>query len=339
MRRVKNVAAIFFFACMLGFAPIAHAAQATKTGKSPGTAAKSSKRVAVTYKKNRNGAKKSLKPVKAAAAAAAVPAIVEINNTHAASGPDLKSNAALVFDAEEGTILYGKNIDQVSAIASITKLMTAMVVLDAELPLDEPIRIDKADIDTLKHTGSRLRVGSVFSRRDLLHMALMSSENRAAAALGRTYPGGTDAFVARMNAKAHELGMHNTRFAEPTGLSSQNVSTAEDLAKLVRESLDYPLIREFTTTPTAQIHSFDNGHVYGFSNSNGLVRASNWQIDVSKTGYIAEAGQCLVMQARILGRPIIIVLLDSWGKYTRIGDANRIRKWLKGGVLLAGNSS
>jgi D-alanyl-D-alanine endopeptidase (penicillin-binding protein 7) len=179
----------------------------------------------------------------------------------------------------------------------------------------------------------------VFTRRDLLHMALMSSENRAASALGRAYPGGSDAFVARMNEKAHELGMHSSRFAEPTGLSSQNVSTADDLALLVRASLDYPLIREFTTTPSAQIHTADTGHVYGFSNSNGLVRTSTWQIDVSKTGYISEAGQCLVMQARIRDRPIIIVLLDSWGKYTRIGDANRIKKWLESSTLLAGHSS
>ncbi|RPI44060.1 MAG: peptidase S11, partial [Betaproteobacteria bacterium] len=203
-------------------------------------------------------------------------------------------------------------------------------------PLDESIRIERADIDMLKHTGSRLRIGAVFSRRDLLHLALMSSENRAASALGRNYPGGLDAFVLKMNAKATELGMRNSRFVEPTGLSSENVSTAEDLALMVRASLAYPLIRDFSTAPSAQIHTADTGQAYGFSNSNGLVRTAAWQIDVSKTGYISEAGQCLVMQARIMDKPIIIVLLDSWGKYTRIGDANRIKKWLEGGALAAG---
>lgn len=273
------------------------------------------------------------KPAKARATKAVAVSAAEVR------GPALKSSGVVVLDPTTGETLYAKNADQPAPIASITKLMTAMVVLDAELPLEESIRIDKADIDTLKHTGSRLRIGSVFTRRDLLHMALMSSENRAASALGRSYPGGTDAFVARMNEKAHELGMNSSRFAEPTGLSSQNVSTADDLALLVRASLEYPLIREFTTTPSAQILTADTGHVYGFSNSNGLVRTSTWQIDVSKTGYISEAGQCLVMQARIRDRPIIIVLLDSWGKYTRIGDANRIKKWLESTTLLAGHAS
>jgi serine-type D-Ala-D-Ala endopeptidase (penicillin-binding protein 7) len=330
---VKNVAFIVFFAFALGCNGVACAAQAGKNGKA--SAAKSgAKRVTVSYKKN--GEKSA---VKAAAAAAAVVTTVEVNGTQAAQGPELKSSAALVLDVADGTTLYGKNTGQVSAIASITKLMTAMVVLEADLPLDESIRIDKADIDTLKHTGSRLRIGSVFSRRDLLHMALMSSENRAASALGRNYPGGAEAFVARMNAKAHELGMLNTRFVEPTGLSSANVSTADDLALLVRATLDYPLIREYTTTPSAQIHTADSGHVYGFGNSNGLVRTPSWHIDVSKTGYIAEAGQCLVMQARIRDRPVIIVLLDSWGKYTRIGDANRIKKWLESTALAEGPAS
>jgi D-alanyl-D-alanine endopeptidase (penicillin-binding protein 7) len=311
------------------------AAQAAKSGKSvKGATAKSAKRVSVSYKQDGTKTVKKAATKHAIKTAPAVTSVI-VNGTQAEDGPDLKSAAALVYDASDGTVLYGKNIAQVSAIASITKLMTAMVVLDADLSLDEPIRIDKADIDHLKHTGSRLRIGSVFSRHDLLHMALMSSENRAASALGRSYPGGTDAFVARMNAKARELGMRHSHFVEPTGLSSENVSTAEDLALLVQASLDYPLIREFTTTAKAQIHTADSGHTYGFLNSNGLVRGSSWQIDVTKTGYISEAGQCLVMQARILDRPIIIVLLDSWGKYTRIGDANRIRKWLEGAALLA----
>lgn len=328
---MKNVASIVIVVLALAWSAPGFGAQASKN-KAASAAKSSGKRVSVSYKKN--GAKTVAKP--AATAPVVIP--VEVNGTHAPSGPELKSSAALVFDAADGAILYGKNIDQVSAIASITKLMTAMVVLDAELPLDEPIRIEKADIDTLKHTGSRVRIGSVFSRRDLLHMALMSSENRAASALGRNYPGGLETFVAAMNAKAREIGMHHTSFVEPTGLSSENVSTAKDLALLVRASLDYPLIREFTTTPSAQIRTLNNGAVYGFNNSNRLVRGSSWQIDVSKTGYISEAGQCLVMQARIHERPIIIILLDSWGKYTRIGDANRVRKWLESNDLLAGHS-
>jgi D-alanyl-D-alanine endopeptidase (penicillin-binding protein 7) len=330
--RVKNVALILVMTCALGF-DVPAAAQGAKPAKSAAAPKANGKRVAVSYKKD--GAKPA---VKAAAATAAVVTSVEVNGASGVA-PDIKSSAALVLDVAEGTTLYGKNTGQISAIASITKLMTAMVVLDADLSLEESIRIEKADIDTLKHTGSRLRIGAAFSRRDLLHLALMSSENRAASALGRNFPGGLDGFVARMNAKAAEIGMRHSRFVEPTGLSSENVSTAEDLALLVRASFDYPLIREFTTTPSAQIHA-ESGQVYGFGNSNGLVRTPAWQIDVSKTGYISEAGQCLVMQARIRDRPIIIVLLDSWGKYTRIGDANRIKKWLESSSLwLAGHSS
>jgi D-alanyl-D-alanine endopeptidase (penicillin-binding protein 7) len=235
---VNNVAAPFIVIFMLVWTAMPYAAQTEKSAKPAVSAKNTSKRVSVSYKKNGG---KTVKKAAVTAAPAAVTA-VEVNGTLAAHGPDLKSSTVLVFDAVDGTVLYGKNTGQVSAIASITKLMTAMVVLDAELPLDESIRIDNADIDKLKHTGSRLRIGSVFARRDLLHMALMSSENRAASALGRSYPGGIDAFVARMNEKARELGMHSSRFAEPTGLSSQNVSTADDLALLVRASLDYPLI-------------------------------------------------------------------------------------------------
>ncbi len=320
-----------------GSGEIAWAAQTPKVSvKSNAVAKKSPKRVNVTYSKN--GGKKAAAGAASASAALAAKA-ADDNAPWSPDGPDLKSSAALVLDAVDGMTLYGKNTTQVSAIASITTLMTAMVVLDADLPLEESIRIDRADIDTLKHTGSRLRIGSAFTRRDLLHLALMSSENRAASALGRNYPGGLSAFVAKMNAKAQELGMRNSRFVEPTGLSSENVSTAEDLALMVRASLDYPLIRDFSTAPSAQVHAADTGQAYGFANSNGLVRTANWQIDVSKTGYIAEAGQCLVMQARIRDRPIIIVLLDSWGRYTRIADANRIKKWLEGGTLLAAGHS
>lgn len=330
---MKNAVSIILALCLVGAAPSALAAQNPRTAVKPAAAAKKpAKRVEVSYRK------KGAKTVTArAAATAAAAAEAQADNGFPLGGPDLKSSSALVLDAADGTTLYAKNTTQVSAIASITKLMTAMVVLDAGLPLDEAIKIERADIDTLKHTGSRLRIGVSFTRHDLLHLALMSSENRAASALGRNYPGGLDAFVAKMNAKAAALGMRASRFVEPTGLSSENVSTAEDLALMVKASMDYPLIREFSTSPSGQFHTADTHQLYGFSNSNGLVRAPAWQIDVSKTGYISEAGQCLVMQVRIKDRPVVIVLLDSWGKYTRLGDANRVKKWLEGGTLLAGH--
>lgn len=246
----------------------------------------------------------------------------------AAGLPVLKSAAALVVDLSDGQTIYGKNTQNVTPIASITKLMTSMVVLDANLPLEETIYIDSADFDVVKHTNSRLGAGTGLPRRDMLRLALMSSENRAAASLGRAYPGGSAAFIAAMNRKAVELGMWNTRFVDPTGLSSENVSTAEDLVKMVKGAYEYPLIREFTTTPAHEIETV-GGRSMQFRNSNGLVKNSTWEIGLSKTGYISEAGRCLVMQAIIAARPVVIVLLDSWGKHTRIGDANRIKKWLE----------
>ena len=240
----------------------------------------------------------------------------------------LKSSAALVVDLEGGHTIFGKNTQSITPIASITKLMTAMVVLDASLPLEETLHIDSGDLDFVKHTNSRLGVGTGLPRRDMLRLALMSSENRAAASLGRAYPGGGEAFIAAMNRKAVELGMWNTRFVDPTGLSSENVSTADDLVKMVKGAYQYPLIREFTTTPTHEVETVA-GRNLQFRNSNGLVKNSTWEIGLSKTGYISEAGRCLVMQATIAARPVIIVLLDSWGRQTRIGDANRIKKWME----------
>jgi D-alanyl-D-alanine endopeptidase (penicillin-binding protein 7) len=245
-------------------------------------------------------------------------------------GLHLRSQAALIFDAERGQVLFHKNADSVMPIASITKLMTAMVVLDANLPLHEEIVIEEADVDTLKNTRSRLRVGSSLTRHNMLRLALMSSENRAAAALGRSYPGGIRAFVEAMNRKAFELGMGNSYFVDSTGLNSANVSTARDLAKLVDAADDYDLIREFSTTAEHVVLA-DEDRILQFTNSNNLVRSGSWDIVVSKTGFLSEAGRCLVMQARITGKPIIIVLLDSWGKNTRIGDANRIKKWMETG--------
>jgi D-alanyl-D-alanine endopeptidase (penicillin-binding protein 7) len=249
----------------------------------------------------------------------------------AAGLPSLKSSIALVVDLIDGQTIYGKNVEHVSPIASITKLMTAMVALDAELPLEETIVIDQADVDQLKHTASRLTVGTGLPRADMLRLALMSSENRAAASLSRAYPGGREAFIAAMNRKAIEIGMFNSRFVDSTGLSSENVSTAQDLAKMVKAAYDYPLIRQFTTTSSHEVAT-TRGRSLQFRNSNGLVKSPSWEIGLSKTGFISEAGRCLVMQAQIAARPVVIVLLDSWGKNTRIGDANRIKKWLESRV-------
>ena len=243
-------------------------------------------------------------------------------------GPNLKSAAAIVIEQGGGQVFYAKNIESVVPIASITKLMTAMVVLDAQLPLHERVTVTAADLDDIKGTRSRLKLGTTLTRAELLHLALMSSENRAAAALGRTYPGGSHAFVAAMNQKAVELGMWRSRFVDGTGLSSDNVSTAQDLVKLVEAAYKYPLIREYTTHPDHRLQ-LANGKFITYRNSNGLVKNPEWTIGLSKTGYISEAGRCLVIQARIAARPVIIVLLDSWGRLTRIGDANRIKRWME----------
>lgn len=241
--------------------------------------------------------------------------------------PELRSSSAFVID-QAGRTLYAKNITAVQPIASITKLMTAMVVLDAKLDLNELVAITEEDVDGLKHTRSRLQVGTILSRDDMLRLALMASENRAASALARAYPGGFPAFLKAMNRRAVELGMMSTHFLDSTGLNRENVSTAEDLAKLVVAAHRYPLIQQYTTLTEYSVRS-NSGRLLSFRNSNGLIRSDDWHIDVSKTGYIQEAGRCLVMQARIAATPVIIVLLDSWGKYTRIADANRVKKWVE----------
>jgi len=241
---------------------------------------------------------------------------------------NLKSTAVLVVEQGGQRVLYAKNVETVVPIASITKLMTALVVVESGLPLDERIAISAEDKDGIKGTRSRLKPGTELTRGDLLRLALMASENRAAAALTRAYSGGSRAFVAAMNHKAVELGMWRTRFVDGTGLSSKNVSTAQDLARLVGAVYRQPLIREYTTDTQYTVR-LANGRKMQFSNSNRLVRNSGWEIGLSKTGYISEAGRCLVMQAQIGATPVIIVLLDSWGKLTRIGDANRIKKWIE----------
>ena len=253
----------------------------------------------------------------------------------------LRSAAALVQDADTGEIVIGKNTDAVVPIASITKLMTAMVTLDRGLDMEEPITLNREDAVAMKGTRSRLRTGLTLTRGDLLLLALMASENRAAAALGRSYPGGMEAFVDAMNAKAAVLDMSESRFVEPTGLSPANVSTASDLAKLVRAAHEYTMIREFSTKDRATVKvgmGRSKVRPLSYGNTNGLVRSHYWEIGLSKTGYISEAGRCLVMQVRLADKDLIVVLLDSWGKHSRIGDANRIRKWLENGAVLGRSS-
>jgi serine-type D-Ala-D-Ala endopeptidase (penicillin-binding protein 7) len=220
-----------------------------------------------------------------------------------------------------------KNSEAVVPIASIPKLMTAMVILERGLDLEQRIVLSREDIDSVKVMRSRLRTGTALTREELLMLALMASENRAAAALGRTYPGGMPAFVTAMNAKAETLGMTDSHFVEPTGLSPANVASARDLAKLVRAAHAYPLIREYSTRGKARVMSFRRP--LNFVNTNALVHSSYWEIDLSKTGYISQAGRCLVMQVRMADKDLIVVLLNSWGKRSRIGDANRIRAWLE----------
>jgi D-alanyl-D-alanine endopeptidase (penicillin-binding protein 7) len=247
-----------------------------------------------------------------------------LHNT--ADSLDLKSGVALVMDQDTNEVLFSKNSDTVLPIASLTKLMTAVIITEANLPLDQVLAVTDDDVDTEKFSSSRLKVGTRLSREEMLHLALMSSENRAAHVLGRTYPGGLDVFVSEMNRKAQELGMHDTHYVEPTGLSSRNQSSAHDLAILVKAAHEHQIIRELSTSLEYQVE-VANRQVQ-FRNTNGLVRSPAWDIGLQKTGYISEAGRCLVMQAKMAGRHLIMVFLDSAGKYSRIGDAERVRRWV-----------
>lgn len=239
----------------------------------------------------------------------------------------LQSRAVLVMRADTGEVLYRKNAEETLPIASITKLMTAMVVLDAKQSLDAPIRITNAEIDRLRGSSSRLAIGTTVTRRQALILALMSSENRAAAALLRNYPGGKAAGVAAMNRKAKALGMTHSRFVEATGLSGDNRSTPSDLARMVKAASRYPDIRKFSTMRELTVKVGRYPTLY--RNSNPLVRNPSWNIDITKTGYLSEAGRCLVMQTTIRGMPVVMVLMNSWGTYTRVGDAGRVRRWLE----------
>jgi D-alanyl-D-alanine endopeptidase (penicillin-binding protein 7) len=247
---------------------------------------------------------------------------------HSVDDPlSLSASVALVVDQSTNEVLFSKNDDAVLPIASLTKLMTGLVVADARLPLDEEITITREDIDTLKGSRSRLAVGARLTRGELMHLALMSSENRAAHALGRTHPGGIDQFVQEMNQKAAVLGMTDSRFVDPTGLSSRNQSSARDLATLAAAAYNQPIMRELSTSPGYRLAV--GRKTLQYNNSNGLVRSDNWDIGLQKTGYISEAGRCLVMQATVAGREVIMVFLDSVGKVGRLRDAERVRHWME----------
>jgi serine-type D-Ala-D-Ala endopeptidase (penicillin-binding protein 7) len=240
---------------------------------------------------------------------------------------DLKSGVALVIDQDTNEVLFNKNAATVLPIASLTKLMTGVVLSEARLPMNEPITITQDDVDTEKGSRSRLTVGTTLTRAEMLHLALMSSENRAANALGRTYPGGLPEFVRLMNAKAKQLGMRATRYVEPTGLSSQNQSSAQDLAVLVNAAYKDQVVREYSTSPGYEVAV--GARTLQYNTTNRLVKNPEWEIGLQKTGYISEAGQCLVMQTKIAGRKLIMVFLDSAGKLSRLGDAERVRRWVE----------
>jgi D-alanyl-D-alanine endopeptidase (penicillin-binding protein 7) len=241
--------------------------------------------------------------------------------------PGLRSASAFVV-AENGQVIYGKDIDTVRPIASITKLMTAIVILDSGVDLDEKITVTKDDRDLVQLTGSRLEYGATLKRREMILLAIMSSENRAATALGRTYPGGMEVFVGEMNRKAAELGMQNSHFADPAGLAAENTSTARDLMKMVTAAQQYELIRKASTTTRLEVRPYKQRGPLVYGNTNRLLKNKSWDIALSKTGYINEAGRCLVMQAIIKGERVSIILLNSFGKLTPFGDSNRLRKWM-----------
>ena len=267
-------------------------------------------------------------PVRAVAYAPARQSFGQMAGLHDVTDPlDLKSSVALVVDQETHEVLLSKNDHAVLPIASLTKLMTGLIISQARLPMDEMLTITQDDVDTEKGSSSRLRVGASLTRGEMLHLALMSSENRAAHALGRTYPGGLAAFVTQMNVKAKLLGMADTKYVEPTGLSSRNQSSARDLAVLVNVAHGDPLVRELSTSPGYEVAQ--GPRTLQYNNTNRLVKSPAWEIGLQKTGYISEAGQCLVMQAEVAGRKLIMVFLDSAGKFSRLADAERVRHWVE----------
>lgn len=356
---IKSALGVVISLCVLAFAPTAHAEKVAKTSKvaKAGTSAKKQvqkksgavRKAAASHRaKNKALAASKAKAPKTAvvirskhksgyervAYTPSVPAVAPVYTAGDLAGLNatrdplaLHSNVALVMDQANSQVLFEKNATVALPIASLTKLMTSLVVVEARQNLDEVLEVTADDIDREKNSSSRLRVGAQLTRDNMLHIALMSSENRAASALGRNYPGGLPAFVAAMNAKARALGMTDTHFADSTGLSSRNIASARDLAKLVVAAYQHPIIRQYSTDPKYAVDT--GGHMLHYINSNRLVMSSDWDIGLQKTGYISEAGRCLVMQAKIEGRPVVMVFLDSKGKMSRLGDAGRIRKWLE----------
>lgn len=324
-------------------APTAHAGERKKaqaSAKKEQVSSAKSKRAVAPRKTASNNAKAvrvTAKMAKAPTRVAYVPAkpsFGQMAGLHQSTDPlELKSSVALVIDQDTHEVLLSKNDHAVLPIASLTKLMTGMIISQAKLPMDEPITITQDDVDTEKGSSSRLTVGTTLTRGELLHLALMSSENRAAHALGRTYPAGLEAFVSQMNAKAKLLGMTDTRYVEPTGLSSKNQSSARDLATLVNVAHGDPLLRELSTSPGYEVAV--GRRTLQYNNTNGLVKNPTWDIGLQKTGYISEAGRCLVMQTQIAGRKLIMVFLDSAGKFSRLGDAERVRHWVESMPALA----
>lgn len=321
MKRTLRKFILLYISFALCLAPVVADAATDKKHRQVAKQSKSSSKYkTVKYKSSATRVKTRLPARKAVAA---------VDHYDGTTPLKLASAKALVMNQLTGEVLFAKNTNLPTPIASVTKLMTAMVMLDAHLPMDELLYISDEDVDYLKHTTSRLSVGTMLTRGELLQLALMASENRAASALGRHYPGGANAFVKAMNHKAKLLGMGSTRFVDATGLDSNNISTAEDLVKMVDAAYHYPEIRQVSTLPSQEITLYGRQNPLNFVNTNALVRGGKWDIGLSKTGFINEAGRCLVMQAQISGQPVIIVLLDSAGKLTRIGDANRIRKWVE----------
>ena len=315
----KKLLSVALFTAAFAFGTGALALNVTNDNGNPSAGSRGKTKAAV---------KRVVKRVAAASAVPAKPSFGEVAGLHAARDTlALKSSVALVIDQDTKEVLLQKNESAVLPIASITKLMTGVLVTEAKLPMDELITISQADVDMEKGSRSRLNVGTVLSRGELLHLALMSSENRAAHALGRSYPGGLGVFVSLMNAKATALGMHSTSYVEPTGLSSKNQSSATDLATLVAYAYGNPTLRELSTSPGYDVEV--GRRTLRFNNTNRLVKSPAWDIGLQKTGYISEAGQCLVMQAKVAGRKLIMVFLDSAGKLSRIADAERVRHWVE----------
>lgn len=306
-----------------------NASKASKAAGSTGAVAKGTRKTS-----SAKGSAVKRKPVaRVVRAAPARPSFGQLSGLRATEDDlSLKSSVALVMDQDTDEVLFSKNSQAVLPIASITKLMTALVVTEASLPLDEILVVSQDDVAATAGSRSRLQLGTQLTRGEMLHLSLMASENRAAHVLGRTYPGGIDQFVGAMNVKARLLGMQDTRYVEPTGLSSSNQSSAVDLSRLVKAAFMHPIIRDLSTSLEAAIPV--GRKTVQFRNTNGLVRNPEWDIGLQKTGYISAAGRCVVMQTQMAGRNLIMVLLDSTGKYTRIGDAERIRKWLAAPVSL-----